>query len=170
MQSELSKQRNQEKRGATVNSSSQNVGPADWTVQSQLDRQATFDNAASKVDSKLVNDPGNVTKEESDLLYSRKQRAFGTTEKGGLASQAQHQVAENEGEITRQSNASTLDANSQSQKDRQANYEEIAAKVSNKLANDPANITKGEADTLYSREQRVFDHTEKGGLAAQTQY
>ncbi|KAL8916232.1 MAG: hypothetical protein Q9208_008630 [Pyrenodesmia sp. 3 TL-2023] len=80
--------------GAT--STSQTAPPVDPTVQSQLDRQANFEDAASKVGGKLVNEPGNVTKEDADLLHSREQRAFGHTEKGGLAAQAQHQVAENQ--------------------------------------------------------------------------
>lgn len=84
--------------GAT--STSRTTAPTDPTVQSQMDRQANFEDAASKIGSKLVNEPGNVTKEEADILHSREHRAFGYTEKGGLASQAQHQVAENEGATT----------------------------------------------------------------------
>lgn len=45
---------------------------------------------------KMANDPEHVTKEEADLLHSREQRAFGNTSKGGVASQAQSMVAENE--------------------------------------------------------------------------
>lgn len=151
-------------------STSGNAGPVDPTVQSQLDRQANFDDAASKVGSKLMNEPGNVTKDEADLLHSREQRAFGTTEKGGLASQAQHQVAENEGATAQRSTRASGNPNVQSQKDRQANFEDVAAKVRDKLVNEPGNVTKADADTLHSREQRAFGHTEKGGLAAQAQH
>lgn len=80
--------------GATT--ATRTAAPVDPTVRSQLDRQANFEDAASKVGGKLVNEPGNVTTEEADLLHSREQRAFGRTEKGGLAAQAQHQVASNQ--------------------------------------------------------------------------
>ncbi|KAI4162036.1 MAG: hypothetical protein LQ342_004348 [Letrouitia transgressa] len=85
---------------AAVNEGATSGGTAnrqlDPQTQSQMGRQANFQDAAAKVGSKLVNEPSNVTKEEADLLHSREQRAFGITEKGGLASKAQHQVAENE--------------------------------------------------------------------------
>lgn len=151
-------------------SASRTAAPLDPTVQSQMDRQANYEDAASKVGSKLVNEPGNVTKEEADLLHSREQRAFGTTEQGGLAAQAQHQVAENEGATTSRSYAAPPNPNLQSQTDRQANYENVAADVGNKLTNEPGNVTKEEADLLHGREQRAFGHTEKGGLAAQAQH
>ena len=175
MQSELTKQRNNDtvqheaaaSQGATTGSTPAAANP---DVQSQMDRQANFEDAANKVGSKLVNEPGNVTKEEADLLHSREQKAFGVTEKGGLASQAQHQVAENEGATTTRSAAAPLDPNVQSMSDRQANYEDAASKVGNKLVNEPGNVTKDEADLLHSREQRAFGHTEKGGLAAQAQH
>ncbi|KAL8828616.1 MAG: hypothetical protein Q9170_006527 [Blastenia crenularia] len=143
---------------------------SDPAVQSQMDRQANFQDAASTVGGKLVNEPGNVTKEEADLLHSREQRAFGITEKDGLASQAQRQVAENEGATTVHSAGGPLNPNVQSQSDRQANYEDVAAKVGSKLTNDPGNITKEDADLLHSREHRALGHTEKGGLAAQAQH
>ncbi|KAL8860894.1 MAG: hypothetical protein Q9178_002649 [Gyalolechia marmorata] len=156
--------------GNTTASNRTNGAPVDPTVQSQMDRQANFEDAASKVGGKLVNEPGNVTKEEADLLHSREQRAFGVTEKGGLASQAQHQVAENEGATTTRSNAAQSNPTTQSQMDRQANYEEAAAKVGSKLASEPENITKEDADLIHSREHRALGHTEKGGLAAQAQH
>ncbi|KAL8700412.1 MAG: hypothetical protein Q9201_005459 [Fulgogasparrea decipioides] len=146
------------------------AAPLDSNTQSQLDRQANYEDVASKVGGKLVNEPGNVTKKEADLLHSREQRAFGVTEKGGLASQTQHQAAENEGATTTRSTAAPTNPNVQSQLDRQANYEDVASKVGSKLANDPEHINKEEADLLHSREQRAFGHTEKGGLAAQAQH
>ncbi|KAL8766558.1 MAG: hypothetical protein Q9209_006701 [Squamulea sp. 1 TL-2023] len=154
----------------TSGSTRTNAAPVDPNVQSQLDRQANYEDAASKVGGKLVNEPGNVTKEEADLLHSREQRAFGVTEKGGLASQAQHQVAENEGVTTFRSTITPSNPTSQSQMDRQANYEDVANKVGGKLANEPENITKADADLLHSREHRALGHTEKGGLAAQAQH
>lgn len=154
--------------GATSNGTI--AAPLDSNTQSQMDRQANFEDAASKVGSKLVNEPGDVTKEEADLLHSREQRAFGVTEKGGLASQAQHQVAENEGATTKRSPTTPSNPNVQSQSDRQANYEDAASKVGSKLANDPEHITKEDADLLHSREHRAIGYTEKGGLAAQAQH
>ncbi|KAL8729869.1 MAG: hypothetical protein Q9166_004426 [cf. Caloplaca sp. 2 TL-2023] len=161
---------NQGATNSTRTNTGTNTGPADPNVQSQLDRQANYQDAASKVGGKLVNEPGNVTKEEADLLHSREQRAFGVTEKGGLASQAQHQVAENEGATTTRSNAAPSNPTAQSQTDRQANYEQAAAEVGSKLANEPQNITKEEADLLHSREHRALGYTEKGGLASQAQH
>ena len=154
--------------GAT--SGSTTAASMDSTTQSQMDRQANFQEAASTVGSKMVNEPGNVTKEEADLLHSREQRAFGVTEKGGLASQAQHQVAENEGATTSGSTATPADPNIQSQMERQANYEDAASAVGSKLASNPESITKEDADLLHSREHRAMGHTEKGGLAAQAQH
>ena len=156
--------------GTTTASSGIGGAPLDPSTQSQMDRQANYQDAASKVGGKLVNEPGNVTKDEADLLHSREQRAFGVTEKGGLASQAQHQVAENEGATSTLSNATPSDPSIQSQMDRQANYEDAAAEVGFKLANEPGNITKEDADLLHSREHRALGHTEKGGLAAQAQH
>ncbi|KAI4222045.1 MAG: hypothetical protein L6R36_006441 [Xanthoria steineri] len=156
--------------GTTTGSAGLNGASVDPSSQSQLDRQANFEDAASKVGGKLVNEPGNVTKEEADLLHSREQRAFGVTEKGGLASQAQHQVAENQGATTTRSNATPTNPSTQSQMDRQANYVATAATVGSKLANEPESITKEEADMLHSREHRALGHTEKGGVAAQAQH
>lgn len=178
MQSELTKQRNREEtagNGETADDESATSTPrtaasADPTVRSQMDRQANFEDAANQISNKLAKEPGNLTKEEGDLMHRREQRAFGTTEKGGLASQVQHQVAENEGATTRRSSAPTLDPNTQSQADRQANYEDAAAKVGGKLADEPGSVTKEEADTMHGREQRAFGHTEKGGLASQAQH
>ena len=66
--------------------------------QSQLDREANYVEAANKIGAKLATDPGSVTKEDGDLLHSRETKAFGATEKGGIASQAQSQAAENTGD------------------------------------------------------------------------
>ncbi|KAL8647006.1 MAG: hypothetical protein Q9226_006614, partial [Calogaya cf. arnoldii] len=63
--------------GATAAPSGVNGAPVEPNLRSQKDRQANFQDAASKVGGKLVNEPGNVTKEEADLLHSREQRAFG---------------------------------------------------------------------------------------------
>lgn len=66
-------------------------------TQSAIDRKENFEDAAVDVGQKMKNDPQHVSKEEADLLHSREQRAFGQTEKGGVAAQAQRLAAENEG-------------------------------------------------------------------------
>lgn len=66
------------------------------TSQSAADRIGNFDSVAGDVASKLASDPGSVTKEEADLAHSREHRAFGQTQKGGVASQAQSQATQNE--------------------------------------------------------------------------
>lgn len=65
-------------------------------MQSAIDRKENFEDAAVGVGQKMKNHPTHVTKDEADLLHSREQRAFGETEKGGIAAQAQHLAAENE--------------------------------------------------------------------------
>lgn len=82
-------------QGTPINGQS-NAGPTDSTVQSQLDRQENYESAAEAVKQKLEQDPQALTKEDGDLMHSRETKAFGTTEKGGLASQAQSQASKNE--------------------------------------------------------------------------
>ena len=85
-------------RGDTVKATTtpgSDVTPAE---QSQLDKEANYAQAADEVGSKMANEPGNVTKEDGDLLHSRETRAFGVTEKGGIASQAQSLASENAGD------------------------------------------------------------------------
>lgn len=74
-----------------------NAAPLTPGEQSQLDREANYVQQADKVASKLANDPSSLTKEDADKMHSRETRAFGATESGGIASQAQSQVAENTG-------------------------------------------------------------------------
>lgn len=98
MQSELTKQRNQEtstgnQRGPTSQTST-TLDPAE---QSQLDRKANYVEQADKVATKMETEPENVTKEDGDTMHSRETKAFGNTEKGGIASQAQSLAAENAG-------------------------------------------------------------------------
>ena len=80
-------------RGDTV----QTKTPLTPGEQSQLDREANYVQQADKVASKLATDPSSLTKEDADNMHSRETRAFGATESGGIASQAQSQVAENTG-------------------------------------------------------------------------
>lgn len=89
-------------QGATVQSNlaQSNGTNADLTPaeQSQLDREANYVEAADTVGTKMAMDPESVTKEDGDLVHSRETRAFGVTEKGGIASQAQSQAAKNAGD------------------------------------------------------------------------
>ncbi|KAK5722616.1 hypothetical protein LTR15_005847 [Elasticomyces elasticus] len=78
---------------SAVNATAASSNP---TEQAQQDRMQNFEHASKQVASKMANNPEQVTKEEGDLLHSREQRAFGTTSKGGVASQAQSLAAENE--------------------------------------------------------------------------
>lgn len=71
-------------------------GDMSASTQSAIDRKENFEDVAVNVGQKMKNDPQHVTKEEAGLLHSREQRAFGQTEKGGVAAQAQHLAAENE--------------------------------------------------------------------------
>lgn len=64
--------------------------------QSQATREGNFQKAVDQVAPKMANDPSSVTKEDADLLHSREHRAHGRTEKGGIASEAQHLAAEND--------------------------------------------------------------------------
>ena len=90
MQSELTKAQN-----ANAGQES-GAGAVDPTTQSQMDREANFNDAQKKVAPKIQNDPEHVTKEDASLLRSRETRAHGVTEKGGVAATAQHLAAENE--------------------------------------------------------------------------
>ena len=89
-------------QGATVQTSrTQSTGTGatlDPAQQSQLDREANFQEAAEKVGIKLSREPESVTKEDGNLLRSRETKAHGVTEKGGIASQAQSQAAKNAGD------------------------------------------------------------------------
>ena len=103
MQSQITKQRNAaaNEQGATSQASGAPSGAVDANLtsaeQSQLDREANYNEAADKVGTKLATEPENVTKEDGDLVHSRETKAFGATEKGGVASQAQSQAAKNTG-------------------------------------------------------------------------
>ena len=104
MQSEITKQRNAaaNEQGTTAQANGAPSGAADANLtsaeQSQLHREANYNEAADKVGTKLATEPENVTKEDGDLVHSRETRAFGATEKGGVASQAQSQAAKNAGD------------------------------------------------------------------------
>ncbi|KAK3172065.1 hypothetical protein OEA41_004149 [Lepraria neglecta] len=67
--------------------------PLNPAEQSQLDREANYVEQANKVATKMATKPENVTKEDGDTMHSRETKAYGNTEKGGIASQAQNLVA-----------------------------------------------------------------------------
>ena len=144
-------------------------------TQSQLDREANYVDAADTIGTKMNTDPASITKEDGDLVHSREVRAFGASEKGGLASQAQRQAAENMGATKSPSSGGVESAaqvsspNVQSQMDREANLAEAAEQVGQKMETDPGRVTKEDGDLLHSRETRVKGTTEKGGLASQVQ-
>ena len=62
-----------------------------------------------------------------------------------------------------------MDPATQSAADRVENFEQTAAGVAGKMAEEPERVTKQEADMLHSREQRAFGETSKGGVASQAQ-
>lgn len=53
--------------------------------------------------------------------------------------------------------------------DRVENFEQAADSIAPKMANNPEQVTKAEADLLHSREQRAFQETSKQGIASQAQ-
>ena len=77
--------------GATKQSQSAPAG-TDPSSQSAADRQENFEQVAADLAPKV--DDQTVTKEEADLLHSREHRAYGETQKGGIASQAQSIASE----------------------------------------------------------------------------
>lgn len=79
-----------------VASTSQTTPTSSPQQQSQLDRQMNYQDAAHAVKEKMQTDPVAVSKEDGDMLHSRETKAFGTTEKGTLASQAQKLASQNE--------------------------------------------------------------------------
>ncbi|KAI9704292.1 MAG: hypothetical protein M1836_007153 [Candelina mexicana] len=94
MQSELTKQRNVE-QGVYDTTGSAKTG-TNPSAQGQADREHNFAEVASAVEDKIITDPESVTPEDANLARSRETRAFGATEKGGVASTAQSLASQNE--------------------------------------------------------------------------
>ena len=69
------------------------AGGVNAAEQSQSNREANWADAAQKISDKMANDPSSITKKDAGEIHKREQRAFGTTEKGGLASEA-HKLAD----------------------------------------------------------------------------
>lgn len=141
-------------------------------MQSELSKQRNFEQTAANVGSKLESAPGSISKEDAQAIHRAETRVSGgqQPQSGSISSRAQHEAAVNQGATSQGNAADSLDSTSQSQLDRQANFEDAATKVGEKMASAPESISKEEADTLHSREHRAFGHTEKGGLAAQAQH
>jgi len=71
-------------------------GPTDPVEKSVEDRVKNFEQVAEDVAEKLERNPESVTKEDAGVVHSREQRAFGTTRKGGIASEVHKVADENE--------------------------------------------------------------------------
>jgi len=84
-------------KGETVQTQASN-SELNPTERSKLDREANYADAADKVGTKIETDPASVTKEDGDMMHSRETKAFGTAEKGGIASKAQSLASENAGD------------------------------------------------------------------------
>ena len=118
--------------------------------------------------------------QDAATLHSREAKLTGQANppQGSLSSQAEHLAAVNEGRASG-SSASTLtgtlsssentDPSTQSAADRMSNFEQASAEVGDKMANNPASVTKDDANLLHSREHKAFGETSKGGVASQAQ-
>lgn len=181
LQSEITKQRNADNSNSQqtpdTTPSSNAAAQVSPQTQSQKNREANLAEAAGTISTKMDTDPSSITKEDGDLLHSREVRAHGSSEKGGLASQAQSQAAENMGATKGASGVGSGDAGAisqvspatQSQRDREANLADAAAQIGGKMQTDPDSVTKEDGDLLHSRETKAKGRTEKGGLASQVQ-
>ena len=103
LQSQVTKERNRQQGNAGVGSTpAQNptsINSSNRAGQSQSVGDANYSEyaeVASKVQDKIATDPTSVTPEEANLARSRETRAFGSTEKGGVAATAQSLASENE--------------------------------------------------------------------------
>lgn len=83
--------------GRATAQSSAGAANDDSVSKSAQDRLDNFEQAISEVGQKMATNPEEVTKEDAGLLHSREQRAFGTTEKSGIAAQAHSIASQNEG-------------------------------------------------------------------------
>ncbi|KAK4545670.1 hypothetical protein LTR36_002623 [Oleoguttula mirabilis] len=141
-------------------------GSTSAQMQSEVGRTRNFEQAARELGSKLMNAP------ETDAAYikSREARALGKAQPpaGSISADAPHLAARNEGAIKSSTN-SAADPAQQSHQDRVANFEEASEQVGNKMAQEPAHVTKEDGDLLHSRETHAFGATSKGGVASQAQ-
>lgn len=179
-----------ENQGATRGSTNAGAGSVNPAHQSAQTKLHNYEQAASEVGSKMQNAPESMTEavcspspsdtsrqltehQDAAYLHSREARASGQANPppGSLSSQAEHMAAVNEGRATAQTTApaGANDPVSQSASDRVHNFQQVTSEVGQKMATDPQNVTKHDADVLHSREERAFGETEKGGISAQAQ-
>ncbi|KAK3050061.1 hypothetical protein LTR09_008716 [Extremus antarcticus] len=146
-------------------------GSASAQMQSQVGKQRNFEQAAQEVGQKMQADPGNVTSQDAAYLKSREARARGQAQppSDSISADAQRLAAANEGETKLSANDGHADPATQSAVDRRENLQQAAEQVAPKMANNPEQVTKEEANLLHSREQRAFGATSKGGIASQAQ-
>lgn len=71
---------------------------------------------------------------------------------GSISSDAQHIAAVNEGAVNSSSSSENANTVDQSHRDRVQNFEQAAQAVAPKMADNPEQVTKEEADMLHSRE------------------
>ena len=143
-------------------------------MQSTLTRERNAATATSTIASRITTDPSSLSSSDARTLQSKTSKAQDGAQPapGSLASQAASLASANEAGTTAaggHEDSVPLTPAEQSQLDREANFEEQAAKVKGKLETDPAGLSKREADAMHSREQKLFGNTEKGGLASQAQ-
>ncbi|KAF2769545.1 hypothetical protein EJ03DRAFT_351276 [Teratosphaeria nubilosa] len=140
-------------------------GSTSAQMQSEVGKTRNFEQAAQEIGNKMQNAPEAVTSEDANYLKSREARAIGQSQPPAesISSDAQHLAAVNEG-AARPSHPTEQSAQAKIQ-----NYAEVGGDVAQKLATNPEDITKDDANLAHSREQRAHGHTEKGGVAAQAQ-
>ena len=130
---------------------------------------------------KLEQDPSGITNREADELRLADQRAHGNVQKGSITAQVQHAAAENEkrhsletpsnGNLAvKQSADTTSIGHQQTRRSPEQRFLSTAEVLKAKLEQDPATITKQEANELHSHDRRAHGNVEKGGITAQTQH
>ena len=108
-------------------------------------------------------------RQDAAYLKSREARATGQAQlpTDSISSAAERLAAVNEGAT--KSQIDPLHPTERSAVDRLDNFEKVAEDVAVDMATNPERVTKEEADSMHSREQRAFGATSKGGIASQAQ-
>ena len=175
MQSELTKQRNAENENpqsaSTESEASSAGGLLSPQEQSQTDRQANYAKIAQQLGMKMSTNPASVKKEDGDKLYFQEVKAFGNTEKAGLASQVQSLVVEDMGGKKNPDTSvnAPLSTEEYIGQDREEDMKQAAAQLLGTMETAPARITEEDGDTMHSSETNVTGTTENGGLSSQVQ-
>ncbi|KAF2228939.1 hypothetical protein EV356DRAFT_571523 [Viridothelium virens] len=139
-------------------------------AQSIADKEKNFEQAAEEVTGKMATAPEEVTSSDAQYLQSREARVVGgdNVPSDSLASDAQRVASANEQGGTSIGRGG-LDPAAQSHMQKEQNFRDVVNTVGTKMANDPEQVTKDDANLLHSREQRAHGHTDKGGITAQAQ-